>query len=141
MGDKKKLLLEDLLDRARQSENDKIKFREYYSEILGGTIQVNKMPLRKITELMDNVSNSDSISESFDGNVELIYMSVPIFQNKELQATYGCVEPYDIVAKIFDDNINEINNLAEFILSFYGLSNVKDNNDVEPEDMVEELKN
>lgn len=137
MGDKKKLLLEDLLDRARQSENDKIKIREYYSEILGGTIQVNKMPLRKITELMDNVSNADSISESFDGNVELIYKSVPIFQNKELQATYGCVEPYDIVAKIFDDNINEINNLAEFILSFYGLSNVKDN----PEDMVEELKN
>lgn len=141
MGDKKKLLLEDLLDRARQSENDKIKIREYYSEILGGTIQVNKMPLRKITELMDNVSNSDSISESFDGNVELIYMSVPIFQNKELQATYGCVEPYDIVAKIFDDNINEINNLADFILGFYGLSNVKDNTDVEPEDMVEELKN
>lgn len=141
MGDKKKLLLEDLLDRARQSENDKIKFREYYSEILGGTIQVNKMPLRKITELMDNVSNSDSISESFDGNVELIYMSVPIFQNKELQATYGCVEPYDIVAKVFDDNINEINNLADFILGFYGLSNVKDNTDVEPEDMVEELKN
>ena len=141
MGDKKKLLLEDLLDRARQSENDKIKIREYYSEILGGTIQVNKMPLRKITELMDNVSNADSISESFDGNVELIYKSVPIFQNKELQATYGCVEPYDIVAKIFDDNINEINNLADFILGFYGLSNVKDNTDVESEDMVEELKN
>lgn len=141
MGDKKKLLLEDLLDRARQSENDKIKIREYYSEGLGGTIQVNKMPLRKITELMDNVSNTDSLVEALDGNIELIYKSVPIFQNKELQATYGCVEPYDIVAKVFDDNINEINNLADFILGFYGLSNVKDNTDVEPEDMVEELKN
>lgn len=141
MGDKKKLLLEDLLDRARQSENDKIKIREYYSEGLGGTIQVNKMPLRKITELMDNVSNTDSLVQALDGNIELIYKSVPIFQSKELQATYGCVEPYDIVAKVFDDNINEINNLADFILGFYGLSNVKDNTDVEPEDMVEELKN
>lgn len=45
----KKLTLEDLLDRARQRDNDKIQIREYFSEELGGNIAVTKMPLRKLT--------------------------------------------------------------------------------------------
>ena len=39
----KKLTLEDLLDRARQRDNNKIQIREYFSEELGGNIAVTKM--------------------------------------------------------------------------------------------------
>lgn len=142
MTDKlKKLTLEDLLDRARQRDSDKMQLREFFSKELGGNIKVVKIPLKKITALLDKAKGTNSISESLDMNIELIYQSVPMLQNKELQATYDCIEPYDIVTKIFDDNVGEINSTAEYILSLYGLADYKQDDEDEKESLVDELKN
>lgn len=145
-----KLTLEDLLDRARQRDNDKIQIREYFSEELGGNIAVKKMPLRKLTAFLDKADDGDSnaITSNLDMNIELVYKSVPMLQNKELQAAYDCVEPYDIVTKVFNDNLGEIQDITNFIMSLYGMYKYKPRNDkskqeddAEEESLVDELKN
>ena len=141
----KKLTLEDLLDRARQRDSDKIQIREYFSEELGGNIAVTKMPLRKLTAFLDKADDGDSnaITSNLDMNIELVYKSVPMLQNKELQAAYDCVEPYDIVTKVFNDNLGEIQDITNFIMSLYGMYKYKSKNEDDPEDesLVDELKN
>lgn len=141
----KKLTLEDLLDRARQRDNDKIQIREYFSEELGGNIAVTKMPLRKLTAFLDKADDGDSnaITSNLDMNIELVYKSVPMLQNKELQVAYDCVEPYDIVTKVFNDNLGEIQDITNFIMSLYGMYKYKSKNEDGPEDesLVDELKN
>ena len=141
----KKLTLEDLLDRARQRDNDKIQIREYFSEELGGNIAVTKMPLRKLTAFLDKADDGDSnaITSNLDMNIELVYKSVPMLQNKELQAAYDCVEPYDIVTKVFNDNLGEIQDITNFIMSLYGMYKYKSKNEDDPEEesLVDELKN
>lgn len=141
----KKLTLEDLLDRARQRDNNKIQIREYFSEELGGNIAVTKMPLRKLTAFLDKADDGDSnaITSNLDMNIELVYKSVPMLQNKELQAAYDCVEPYDIVTKVFNDNLGEIQDITNFIMSLYGMYKYKSKNEDGPEDesLVDELKN
>ena len=141
----KKLTLEDLLDRARQRDSDKIQIREYFSEELGGNIAVTKMPLRKLTAFLDRADDGDSnaITSNLDMNIELVYKSVPMLQNKELQAAYDCVEPYDIVTKVFNDNLGEIQDITNFIMSLYGMYKYKSKNEDDPEDesLVDELKN
>lgn len=141
----KKLTLEDLLDRARQRDSDKIQIREYYSEELGGNIAVTKMPLRKLTAFLDKADDGDSnaITSNLDMNIELVYKSVPMLQNKELQAAYDCVEPYDIVTKVFNDNLGEIQDITNFIMSLYGMYKYKSKNEDDPEEesLVDELKN
>ena len=141
----KKLTLEDLLDRARQRDNDKIQIREYFSEELGGNIAVTKMPLRKLTAFLDKADDGDSnaITSNLDMNIELVYKSVPMLQNKELQGAYDCVEPYDIVTKVFNDNLGEIQDITNFIMSLYGMYKYKSKNEDDPEDesLVDELKN
>ena len=141
----KKLTLEDLIDRARQRDNDKIQIREYFSEELGGNIAVTKMPLRKLTAFLDKADDGDSnaITSNLDMNIELVYKSVPMLQNKELQAAYDCVEPYDIVTKVFNDNLGEIQDITNFIMSLYGMYKYKSKNEDDPEDesLVDELKN
>ena len=141
----KKLTLEDLIDRARQRDSDKIQIREYFSEELGGNIAVTKMPLRKLTAFLDKADDGDSnaITSNLDMNIELVYKSVPMLQNKELQAAYDCVEPYDIVTKVFNDNLGEIQDITNFIMSLYGMYKYKSKNEDDPEDesLVDELKN
>ena len=76
-------------------------------------------------------------------NIELVYKSVPMLQNKELQAAYDCVEPYDIVTKVFNDNLGEIQDITNFIMSLYGMYKYKSKNEDDPEEesLVDELKN
>ena len=141
----RKLTLEDLIDRARQRDSDKIQIREYFSEELGGNIAVTKMPLRKLTAFLDKADDGDSnaITSNLDMNIELVYKSVPMLQNKELQAAYDCVEPYDIVTKVFNDNLGEIQDITNFIMSLYGMYKYKSKNEDDPEEesLVDELKN
>lgn len=151
MADIKKLTLEDLLDRARQRDNDKIQLREYFSEELSGNIAVTKMPLKRITAFLDKADDADDnnvITNNLQLNIELIYKSVPMLQNKELQQAYDCAEPYDIVARVFNENGGEIQDLSNFIMSLYGMHKYKSKNDKSKneddsmdESLVDELKN
>ena len=120
----KRATKESLLARA-QKRDDK-KYREYNSEVLGETLLVKKHKLSRICEILD-MADEESAEGGLELYKQLIYESVPILQDKELQEAYGCVEPYDIVTEILDDSLGEINKLAEFILEMYDIKDLGQN--------------
>jgi len=105
---------------AKRLDDGKKKTAIFNSKELGGDIEVIRTPLNKILSLIDDVENL-STSDAMARNYELIYECCPILHNKELQSAYEVVEPFDIVPKIFNDNIGEINSIANLVLSLYGL--------------------
>ena len=134
MASKKKLkeaTLEALLERASQSKNDQIQYKDYESEALEMTLKVKKIPARKFAVLSDGLGG-DSLAEEFDKEVELIYECVPMFHSKELQDAYECAEPTDVVMKVFDENVGELERMITFLLDLYGLGEAQ---------QIEDLKN
>ncbi len=118
----KRLGLSDFLELKSAREN-KDQIVEYKSKFLNGSIGVKKISPYKVTELMDKAREIEG-EESTNGlksNIELIYKHCPDFKNEELIKKFECSEPYDIVLKIFDNNIGAINDFSEFILSLYGI--------------------
>lgn len=118
----KRLGLSDFLELKTKRENEETQIKEYKSKLLGGTIAVKKISPYKVTELMDKSQNEETSNTSgLRGNLELIYKHCPDFSKKELLDAYNCPEPYDVILKIFDNNIGEINDFAEYIMSLYGM--------------------
>ena len=122
----KKLTLEELIARKRQGDNDKFAVKEIYVSNLDGNIVLHKGSVAKVIDLMDSIENADSIKEGYEFQKQLIYMHCPIMHDKQLQDEYGCVEPYDIVDKLFGDNVGDVAKAAEEILNFYGLADEVD---------------
>ena len=116
---KEQVTLEKLF--SKKMDNEKKNSKEFYSQELGGVIEIKKIPIRKIIGLL-NECQTDDIQIGFELNQHIIYMCCPIFQNKQLQEQYEVVEPFEIVGKIFNENIGEIAKLSGAILEFYGLS-------------------
>ncbi len=116
-------IIERLIAKAITRSNSGMK--DYYSDYLQETLEVKRLPLNKVFQLMSGADKLE-LAEAFDLNLQLIYESCPILKDKELQEAYDVVEPTDIIVKLFDDNIGEINKLALFILAQYGLGEVKD---------------
>ena len=54
----------------------------------------------------------------------------PLVLDKELQEAYDCKVPTDIVMKVFDDDLGEMNRICSRILEMYGL-----------EEVIEDIKN
>lgn len=103
-----KITIEQLL--AKRLDDNKKKTVLFRSEELGGDLEVNKIQLSKVLTLLDG-SEALSMADNMARNFELIYECCPILHNSELQKSYEVVEPSDIVAKILNDNIGEINRL------------------------------
>lgn len=122
----KKVTLETLIARKQQGELDKLRVKEVYVKELNGSIIVKKVPIDKVLGLLDGINTVDSLKDNISMMVELIYHSCPIMQDKTLQEVYECVEPYDVVLAVLNDNIADLNQLAEEILEFYGLSDLED---------------
>lgn len=122
-----KITVEQLIDKATQSDRDKLKFKEVDSAVLGGKLVIKKIPLVEVISLVDGLNENPGASEALEMEKELIYKCCPILNNKELQDAYECVEPYDIVLHVFDENMGEINRISEIILGMYGLSDNIDN--------------
>nr|DAR10422.1 MAG TPA: protein yqbN [Caudoviricetes sp.] len=122
----KQLGLSDFLElKARRENGEQIK--EYKSEFLGGSIIVKKISPYKVTEILDKIEmEENAATNGLKGNIELIYRHCPDFTKKDLQEAFNCVEPYDIVLKVFDNNIGQIGNFATYILSLYGLGKYED---------------
>ena len=127
----KNITLEMLIAKKEQSNDDKMKIVLFNSEVLGGTIEVVKLKAREVIKIMDSAEDK-STDCAYKANCKLIYKHCPILQKKELQEVYEVAEPYDVVMPVFEENLGEINKLATFILSLYGLA---DNEE------IEELKN
>ena len=117
----KQLGISDFLElKARRENGEQIK--EYKSEFLGGNIMVKKISPYKVMEILDKIEmKENAATDGLRGNIELIYRHCPDFAKKELQEAFNCVEPYDIVLNIFDNNIGQIGDFSNYILSLYGL--------------------
>lgn len=135
---KNKITIESLMQRAEQRKNDKVKLKEIYNKMLDGNLVLKRIPLTKIVDLLDKLDGENvKLNDCIELYKELIYKCCPILQNKELQDEFDCTEPYDIVTEIFEDNVGEINSVAEQILDMYGMADGK-----KPlEEIEEEIKN
>lgn len=129
----KKATLEELLRRKEQGAAERMQTKEIDVPSIGLTFTVLRQPLTRVLKLMDQYKGVDSLSSQFEMYKELIYISTPLFQSQELQAEYGCVEPYDIVPAILEENLTAITEFGEGISDLYGLANSGG--------PVEELKN
>lgn len=134
------ITLDILLARKQQSENDKMRVVLFDSKVLGGTIEVIKHKARDVIKIMDSTEEKTT-EAAYIANCKLIYKHCPIFQNKELQKTYEVVLPYEVIIPVLDENLGEVNNLADFILNLYGLGSEDLNKGKLIEEEVEEVKN
>ena len=121
--------LDDLVARALQSKQDKHQVVFLKIDDEGNTLQANKKDLKTVTRILD--MQQDTMSESMNVSMMLIYEHCDLLKNKEVQQAYGCTEPFDVVEKVFDANITRIGEATENILKMYGLT----------DDMIDILKN
>lgn len=117
----KKLTLSDLIARKEQREAGRTDYRDVKVEALDGVLTLKKLPLSQVLSMLDAQDENAGMKENLDFEVELIYKSCPMLQNKELQEAYGCQEPYDIVLRVLDDNVGALAELASAVLDFYGM--------------------
>lgn len=114
-----RLTLEELIERKRQSDDDKVKYKAVHSDLLGGEVMVKKLPLRQVTMLIDRFPDPNT-TDSMEMMQELIYRSCDLFRNPELQKEYGIEgDKYEIVAAVFEDNLDEITKVGQEIFDFY----------------------
>lgn len=121
--------LDDLVARALQSKQDKHQVVFLKIDDEGNTLQANKKDLKTVTRILD--MQQDTMSESMNVSMMLIYEHCDLLKNKEVQQAYECTEPFDVVEKVFDANITRIGEATENILKMYGLT----------DDMIDILKN
>ena len=120
----KKATKELLLERATKNAEGS-KYRDYPCEFIGMTLTVKRLPLAQVCGMFDALGNA-ATADSLELYKELIYKSVPLFKDEDLLREYNCVEPYDIVTAVFDDNLGEMTKIVNFILEFYGLDGIED---------------
>ena len=95
----KKLTLEALLAKKEQREAERFAVRRVEVPSLGGTLDLERIPLTRIAAMMDGIGG-DSMVDSLAFDAELIYACCPMMRNRELQAAYECAEPTDIVFRL-----------------------------------------
>jgi len=109
------LTIEDILNNKKIIE--KQNQEKFVSKIFGKEIEISDISPERIL----NIVNSSSEDEPLRGDYELIYECCPIFKSKELHEAFSDIkDPVMIVAKVFNNNIIEIDSLAKFILKKYG---------------------
>lgn len=121
----KNITREALIARAQAKEDSRNKYCEYKCKSLNSVIVVKRLPLGRICDIMD-MADEGSTRGALAMYTQVIYESVPILQDKEVQAAFECIEPFDVVPKVFDENLGEITKLAGFILGMYGFDTLGD---------------
>lgn len=124
-----KLNLEELVARATQSENDRLRVKHLKIDAEGNTIQAVKKDIRTVSKVLD--MEQETTEDRFKSEMKLVYDHCAVLHEQSLQAAYLCVEPMDIVEKVFDSNIGLIHEAAECILEMYGLADSEEDNPVE----------
>ena len=96
MNKNTKITLKELIRRKEQMLESKKqkKTKELYIKSLDGCITIES----------PSAALAKDSQESENGDVYMVYSSVvePCLKSKELQEAFGCVEPMEIVEKIFD---------------------------------------
>lgn len=125
MDKHKKLTLEALIARKTQREADKAEYKVVYVPALEGSLTLKKIPAMRFAAMMGKY-DSENFEENLTFEVELVYASCPILQDRGLQDAYGVKDPLDIVLAVLDDDLGALNTLAETITGFYGLGETAD---------------
>ncbi|MEC0107271.1 hypothetical protein P4H27_10015 [Paenibacillus taichungensis] len=125
----KKLSLTDLIGKKVEKEAEKNRTSTVYVAGLGGEIEVSNPGERVVYGIMD--MDSTTSENAMYANAKLVYQSVKLFQEKELQDHYEVVDPIDIVFRLLKPV--EIKLVAEEIMQLAGFS--------DPEAMRQALKN
>lgn len=129
----KKATLDDLLARKSQAMQARMIIKQIDVPLLGMSLTVEKLPLSRVLGLIDKYNGDDSLSGKFELYKELIYLSCPMLQNKELQEAYEVADPLDIITVLLEQNLGAITKLGDEISEMYGLS--------DPNKTVDDLKN
>lgn len=108
-----KVTIADILERKNVIKPLDLTF---YSEELGGEIEIKKVDPDTITNI---VAETDKIGQ-YKAYCKLIYNSCSIFKAKELHEKYKPVEPYEIVDIVLNTNVQEVFSLGNKILQIYG---------------------
>lgn len=116
-----KATLEELIARKTQGELDKFRIKSVDVGSAGFALEVKKIKLNEMLKVIDSVQNADSMTENVEFMKELVFKSCPILHSKKLQEAYECLEPYDVVLGILNDDIGALSNIVEEIMDFYGL--------------------
>jgi len=118
----KKLTIEELL--GQETKKQSLCFE---SDVLNRKIDFERIQTSKIFNILKEVGSGTM--DEYDSYLYVIYLSVPMFRNKELQAKYDVKDsPYKVVEHIFQGNIFEITQFGEEIIGIYGITKDKVDN-------------
>lgn len=123
--DMRNITRESLIARSQKNADER-KYAQYECEYLNAVLTVKKLGLARVSDLLDMASGDESARGALGLYKQLIYESVPILHDAEVQAAFECAEPFDIVEEIFDNRLSEISKLAGFILGLHGIDNLED---------------
>ncbi|MFJ8529969.1 hypothetical protein [Bacillus sp. NPDC094106] len=122
-----KLTVTDLMKNKEQYQVKENVTEEVFIDRLGASITIRKPEKSLCIEAMQMAQDPNLISKS-DAFVAYSVIVEPNLKDKELQKEFGCVEPTDIIDKIFEPG--EITGIAKLALELAGytkaLKKVKD---------------
>lgn len=117
-------ILEMLLQRAEQREDNKAKLINLKSKALG-EVMVQVPPLKKLLDLIDSGQDAEGAREGMEANAEIVYESIPLLKDnfKALSDAYDEKDPAILTIKIFDaaDASGEIADIAEKVMDARGV--------------------
>lgn len=119
----KKLTLAQAVERAQQSQNDKLQLFDLESDFLGGALPGRRLPVDQVLKLMDD-NKSESLQKNVDFHCMLIVKHVPILQDDEFLKDYAT--PVMAVKALYHDNAGEIMRHGNMILGQYGIVDLDD---------------
>ena len=112
----KKITIDDVLAQKKLKKAHEM---FYDSDVLCGRIDFERINANKVLDIMSDV-NAGNL-DIFDACMYIIYLSVPMFRNKEVIEDNKGESPYKVVAEIFNDNIIDISAFAQKIFAIYGV--------------------
>lgn len=117
-------ILETIIARASQRQDDKIGILDLETETLGH-IKVTLPPVRDILEFIENDTEEDDVYAGLLSNAGLVYENVPLLKNNyaKLSDAYEEKDPARLTLKIFEtaQAIGELNSIADYITEAYGV--------------------
>jgi len=119
----KKLTIENILEKKKLIEKTT---KNYFSKFFDAEIEIKEVNKNSILEIL-----ADKDAGEYDRYLQLVYLCCPIFKAEELRKNFEIKTPYEIIDKVFNNNISEVMNLGNFILQKYGLLD---------EDLIEKVK-
>ncbi|USK54369.1 hypothetical protein LIS82_22890 [Cytobacillus solani] len=128
MSEIKKLTLTDLMKNKEQYRIKNDVKEEFFIKRLDASITIRKPERSLCLEAFQMSADKDQVEKA---DIYLAYNIVvePNLKDSELQKEFGCVEPMDIVEKIFESG--EISNIAQSGIELAGYAkNVKKVKDI-----------